>query len=316
MRLPIRFNLAGWPRCLMRRFATSDPRPLAYDPSALSPAEFSGGVTALQFDGIYKTTYPGRHEQSTRFVAELYRQSTPVILDVGASDGSTSVDLIRALGSNFGRYFVTDLTLSALCGYDSRGIVYFLDKNGQCMLRASNSFIVYSNTKGAWAPLALFSNILMCRYRNVANWHDVLLIQPELLRLSTGDQRITIERYDMFTPWTGPRPDLIKVANLLTSEYFSDAQIREALRVQYSTLARHGRLLLIAQDNGVERFSVFRKRVTGMELEHAYAGGVGQWLTEAAVAIVEEIPGQQRVTLGADKGYDRKELLKELRAMS
>ncbi len=34
---------------------------------------------------------------------------------------------------------------------------------------------------------------------------------------------------------------------------------------------------------------------------------------QAALAMVEEIPGQQRVTLGADKGYDRKELVQELR---
>jgi len=29
--------------------------------------------------------------------------------------------------------------------------------------------------------------------------------------------------------------------------------------------------------------------------------------------MVEQIPGQQRVTLGADKGYDRKEFVQELR---
>jgi IS5 family transposase len=29
--------------------------------------------------------------------------------------------------------------------------------------------------------------------------------------------------------------------------------------------------------------------------------------------MVEEIPGWQRVTLGADKGYDRKELVKQMR---
>ncbi len=34
---------------------------------------------------------------------------------------------------------------------------------------------------------------------------------------------------------------------------------------------------------------------------------------QAALAMVEEIPGQQRVTLGADKGYDRQELVQELR---
>ena len=39
----------------------------------------------------------------------------------------------------------------------------------------------------------------------------------------------------------------------------------------------------------------------------------GRAEAEAAVAMVEEIPGWHRVTLGADKGYDRKELVQELR---
>ena len=34
---------------------------------------------------------------------------------------------------------------------------------------------------------------------------------------------------------------------------------------------------------------------------------------QAAVAMVEEIPGRHRVTLGADKGYDRKEFVQEMR---
>src|SRR5713226_8741666 len=34
---------------------------------------------------------------------------------------------------------------------------------------------------------------------------------------------------------------------------------------------------------------------------------------QAALAMVEELPGQQRVTLGADKGYDSKEFVQELR---
>src|SRR5712664_782266 len=39
----------------------------------------------------------------------------------------------------------------------------------------------------------------------------------------------------------------------------------------------------------------------------------GRAEVEAAVAMVEEIPGQQRVTLGGDKGYDSKEFVQELR---
>lgn len=39
----------------------------------------------------------------------------------------------------------------------------------------------------------------------------------------------------------------------------------------------------------------------------------GRAETEAALAMVEEIPGQHRITLGADKGYDSKEFVQELR---
>ncbi len=39
----------------------------------------------------------------------------------------------------------------------------------------------------------------------------------------------------------------------------------------------------------------------------------GRAEVEAAVAMVEEIPGQHRVTLGGDKNYDRKEFVQEMR---
>src|SRR5467141_3181741 len=39
----------------------------------------------------------------------------------------------------------------------------------------------------------------------------------------------------------------------------------------------------------------------------------GRAEVEAAVAMVEEIPGQQRVTLGGDKAYDTKEFVQEMR---
>ena len=54
----------------------------------------------------------------------------------------------------------------------------------------------------------------------------------------------------------------------------------------------------------------------GKEAKLSYAGHVlmdGHAEPQAAVAMVEEIPGQHRVTLGADKGYDSKGFVQELR---
>src|SRR5450755_4093259 len=50
----------------------------------------------------------------------------------------------------------------------------------------------------------------------------------------------------------------------------------------------------------------------GGQYPAAQASGTAE--PEAALAMGAEIAGQQRVTLGGDKGYDQKQLVRELRA--
>jgi len=276
MRLPIKLNRAGWPALFARlSFAFDDPRPLANgDAKSLSPRAFSNAISTLQFGVTFKTTRPGRHRYSNRLISRLYGGSKPVVLDVGASDGSTSLDLIRSLGANFEHYFVTDLNLTARCGYDRRGAVYFLDRNGTCVLRASRRFLAYSEVRGARFPLPHIARVLLSGYRGAANWREVMLIQPELASLASRDSRISLTSYDLFAPWTGQRPDLIKIANLLNNKYFTDAQMRAALNVQCSHLTTEGRLLLVSEDDDdIERFSLFRKSPSGMLLEYTHGSG-------------------------------------------
>ena len=51
----------------------------------------------------------------------------------------------------------------------------------------------------------------------------------------------------------------------------------------------------------------------GLAVNGCVTAADGHAEPQAAVAMVEEIPGQHRVTLGADKGYDRKDFVQELR---
>ena len=51
----------------------------------------------------------------------------------------------------------------------------------------------------------------------------------------------------------------------------------------------------------------------GLAVNCCVTKATGRAEAEAALAMVEEIPGWQRVTLGADKGYDRKALVQEMR---
>jgi hypothetical protein len=275
MRLPIKLNKAGWPPVFGRlSFAFDDPRPLAgAERAKLLPAQFSQAISTLQFGVTFKTTRPGRQEYSNRYISDLYRGSRPVVLDVGASDGSTSLDLIRSL-DGFERYYVTDLNLSTRCGHDGRGVFYFMDREGKCALRASKRFLVYSEVERAWLALRVLARLLISGARRVDEWDELLLVQPELAAMAERNPRISIMRYDMFNRWNGQPPDLIKIANLLNPKYFSDAQMKEAVRVQCSNLAPNGRLLLVSEDDDIiERFSVFRKTVDGMVLEYSYHQG-------------------------------------------
>jgi hypothetical protein len=277
MRLPIKLNKAGWPAIFGHlSFAFDDPRPIAAGECSDMPGiEYSRAISSLQFGVTFKTTRPGRHQHSNRYVAEIYRGARPVILDVGASDGSTSLDLVRMLGRDFQHYFVTDLNHATRCGFDTHGAAYFLNREGQCALRASRRFLAYSETSGAIFPMGFLAARLLSKADKVVKWREALLIQPELVKLSSSDSRISILQYDMFTPWKERRPDLIKIANLLNPKYFSDAVMKQALEVQCSNLGIDGRLLVVSEDEdtGVERFSVFRKSRSGMVLEHKHDRG-------------------------------------------
>jgi transposase len=58
---------------------------------------------------------------------------------------------------------------------------------------------------------------------------------------------------------------------------------------------------------------VLMENRNGLAINGQVTQADGRAEPQAAIAMVEEIPGQQRVTLGADKGYDSKEFVQELR---
>ena len=58
---------------------------------------------------------------------------------------------------------------------------------------------------------------------------------------------------------------------------------------------------------------VLMENRNGLAVNCCVTAADGHAEPQAAVAMVEEIPGQHRVTLGADKGYDSKGLVQELR---
>jgi len=58
---------------------------------------------------------------------------------------------------------------------------------------------------------------------------------------------------------------------------------------------------------------VLMENRNGLAVNGCVTQATGRAEPQAAIAMVEKIPGSHRVTLGADKGYDRKEFIQELR---
>jgi hypothetical protein len=270
MKAPLKLNRAGWPGWI-GNLAVADPRVITHR-FDLSAEEFSRHLSVLKFGTTFKTTRPGRHKESNRLLAELYRGQRPVVLDVGVSDGSTCLDLMAAL-DGFARYFATDYHLSVEWAADARGVIFFRDESGRCILRAGPHLVAYVDTEGAQPPLGAISKLLLRGVRRVEHWRQLSLVQPSLHALAAKDQRVVIDRYDLFTPWQGPRPDLIKIANVLNRIYFSEEKIGAVLTRQRALLPEGGRLLLLDNRGDVEQFSLLRKREGKLEVERSFGGG-------------------------------------------
>src|SRR6478609_218327 len=140
------------------------------------------------------------------------------VVDLGASDGSTSLDLIRRLPA-FGSFTVADLHVW-VTATTAAGHVLFYDAEDRCILATGRWW-------AAWPRLSkpvrmLYRPIEAAASRRPERRRRLLLINPELREMMETDSRIHVREHDVFTPWPKPAPDVVKVANLLRRVYFTD----------------------------------------------------------------------------------------------
>ncbi|MEJ2577545.1 MAG: hypothetical protein P8Z68_00430 [Kineosporiaceae bacterium] len=245
MLFPVRLIAGRWPRAVerpLRRFTWLDPR-LVQDPGT-DPATFSRAMAAFAVGSTRKITGSGRHAAADALLLEHLDLSGAVIVDIGASDGSTSVELATRL-DGFARYLIADLYLEVHAVRTRRHTV-FLDGAGTVVVVAGPRTVAWP----ALSPLvALLYRPTLARasrlWRSGSDVRTVPLVNPATRDLLAGDPRLELRTHDIFTPWSGPRPDLIKVANVLRRLYFTDSRILAALTVILGDLPDGGHLLLV-----------------------------------------------------------------------
>jgi hypothetical protein len=240
--LPIRPIRARWPRWLEQRLGAyfrADPAVILDD--AAAPDDFRAAMAVLRVGETFKITSADRHPESDSVLLDNVDLSGAHIVDIGASDGSTSLDLIRRI-PNFGSYVIADRYLNVY-GARSLGHTLLFDSDGQCIL-------IFGRRCIAWPRLSravrwLYAPMIAATSRNPERRTEIPLLNPTVRAAMKTDSRITCAVHDVFTPWSGQSPDVIKVANLLRRVYFDDKTIRCGLDALLATLPEGGHLFIV-----------------------------------------------------------------------
>lgn len=259
MHAPIRLISGRWPAMIeqrLRRFTWTDPS-VVLDPSA-SAVDFRSAMSAFHVGETIKITSSGRHPASDALLLDNVDLAGMAIVDIGASDGSTSVDLIQQM-EGFKSYTIADLFFNFSAIQVSRHTLFF-DQNGQWILIAGRRLL-------GWPTLspvvrAVYQPFAAAAARRPDRRHEILLLNPDARALIAANPRVHYRVHDVFTPWDGPSPDVVKVANLLRRLYFSDETISRALTAILQSLSEGGHFLVVDNPRieGIsERGGLYRK---------------------------------------------------------
>ena len=231
--------------------------------------KYTEALTTFNFSGVFKTTQAGRHEQTQRYLKGKIDHFTdpPSILDIGASDGSTSLDLINLVKGAFKKYYITDYNIK--CSYlHDKGYTFFFKMEEECFLVATKKFVFFP------ANRRLFNTLFKRKLERIKDLAktELLFINKDLQELQKTDIRIEIMRYNIFEPWIKEKVNIVIVGNLLNRAYFTDAQIETGIRNCVNTLAENGLLAIIrnvASKNGteIEKSAIYQKNTKAGSLQ-------------------------------------------------
>ena len=242
------------------RWVYPDPRALVR-PDVTSE-EFQRIMCFVHVGGTIKITWADRQAEADQLLLDHVDLAGADIVEVGCSDGSTSVDLINRLG-DFGSFVMTDRFLEIeWVEVDGRWV--FFDKTGACILVSGRRFMGWPELSGV--VRSAFGRTI--RTASTLERRPCLLLNPDARRLMESDPRVRADEYDVFTPWPGPPVDVVKTGNLLRRLYFPDDQILQGLTRLHGALVDGGHLLL-ADHSRVQgeppAGGLYRRSPTGFE---------------------------------------------------
>jgi len=268
VRFPVKLNRSGWPAIIGELLnGKSDPRCILE--SDVTPEDFSATMSSLKFGTTYKSTKDARFPLTLRKIADLEFPHPPKVLDVGASDGSASLEIVQSI--DFSHYFITDSNVFVHTAEDGKW-TYFFTPDGCPILAASDRWVVYKEAADAFPPLGLISRKT---FKSASLLFDdstrkIELINPRVREIIGSD--VSFDPYNAMEQWEGGKVGLIIVANLLNRTYFGDDEMRKILNNLSAALEGEGWIVLI-DNRGTERSSILRVESRGVTVKDQVGGG-------------------------------------------
>ena len=252
MRFPIKLNRSYWAQYLTQILpSASDPRILCSE--VIDEATFTSAVSTFKFGATFKSTKKARFPLTVMELSTLSYRNRPTILDVGASDGITSLDIIMAIP--FNKYYVTDLNIE-VSYQQSENNTWFYDEKGACILMVTDKWVNYPDTAGAIFPFdRIVHKIFASAPKQISPAPKITLINP--LLISKNNNAILIEKHNILEAWPHEKVDLVIAANILNRGYFTASEIEQALKKLVLALNEGGRIAII-DNRSIEKTTIFQ----------------------------------------------------------
>lgn len=217
--------------------------------------EFSELLRDLSINGVYKHTGSGRLAALDEWAGSVLPHHPSALfrmLDVGASDGSTTLDTVRYFKKKYGvevKATILEMQLRLHCF--RRGFLwyYLTHCHSPLLVQIGPLGLLFEETTAREGPILnpviraikrRFKRLSLERYMDSCG--DILLASP---MVKNSPDIIWLERDLLqFDPALIGTFDFIRCSNVLNYCYFSEARIYDAVRLLALYLKKNGSLLL------------------------------------------------------------------------
>lgn len=198
----------------------------------------------------YKTTFPNRFPKTISFLENL-QSHYKVIHDIGCSDGTSSLSLIKRL--SFETFFCLDKYMK-LDIIQSGSNFFLLDLDRNIHIYENKLFYVYLDPLKDQKNLfeKLLSRFLILKPKLEHTCDRISLVNNDLKKI----RNVFFKPFDLFTDNLEVKSDLIFIFNLLNK--FNDEEHIEKVKLFAKNNLKGNGIMVIGENQPNERASIYR----------------------------------------------------------